>query len=330
MTQITRRRLLLGSGAIAASQLVRAGPALASAYPAKPIRWIVTFPAGGGADWITRTMTDRLAAKLGQPVLVDNRPGGASTIGLGLLANSAPDGYTIASAEIGAITMTPHLMSHISYDPVRDFQPVSLMSTNPWLWVVNPEKVPVASFAEFLKLARESPGRFSYASFGPGSITHVMTEMLVQRTGIQMLHVPYKGAAPAHQDLLAGQVDAMITDYGSLKSFESTRRMRALACSTGVRLTQLPELPTLMEEGVPDYDVSSWLGALAPAGTPAPIVERLRLALSEVIASEAVQQELSSRAINAVSSTPDEFADVIRKGLDDWGVVIGRANIKLG
>ncbi len=326
MTQLHRRQLILGTAASVAAGFVHAQD---SAYPNKPIRWIVTFPAGGGADWITHAITDRLRNHLGQPVLVDNRPGGASTIGLSLLAKSPPDGYTVASGELGALTMTPHLMRSIPYDPLKDLQPVSMMCKNSWLWVINPNKIPVTSFADFLTLARAAPGKFSYASFGPGSITHVMTELLTQRTGTKLLHVPYKGAAPAHQDLLAGQVDAMFTDYSNWKAFAGTGRMRAVACSSSTRLAQLPDLPTMEESGVPRYDISSWLGALVPAGTPGPVVERLRQAITAVVNSPDIAREFAERAFVPIANTPAQFQQVIREGLASWEPVIKSANISL-
>lgn len=323
MVDITRRQLLLGVVAMAASRIVGAQDL---SYPRKPIRWIVPFPAGGGNDWITRFITDRLGSVLGQPVVVDNRPGAASTIGLNLLAKSAPDGYTVATGDLGGIAMTPH-MTRMPFDPLKDLQPVSLMIKSPWLWVVNPNSVPVDSFREFINLARKSPGKYSYASFGTGSLTHVMTELFASLAGIRLLHVPYKGGAPALQDVMAGQIHATLTDYNTYKALVPTGRVRALACTTRSRLTQLPDLPTFEESGVPKYNVPSWIGAVVPAGTPPQIVTRLQNAIGTVLASPEVVREFSERAIIRSPSTPAQFEQEIKEGFATWGAVIKAANI---
>lgn len=323
MGDITRRQLLLGVAAMAASRFVGAeGPK----YPSKPIRWIVPFPAGGGNDWITRYITDRLGPVLGQPVVVENRPGAASTIGLNFLAKADPDGYTVATGDLGGLAMAPHLM-RMPFDPLKDLQPVSQMIKVPWLWVVNPNTVKANTLREFIELAKRSPGKLSYASFGTGSLTHVMTELFASLAGIQLLHVPYKGGAPALQDLLAGQVHATLTDYNTYRSMLSTGRIRALACTTSARLRQMPELPTFEESGVPKYNVPSWIGAVVPTGTPVKIVERLQHAIGTVLASPDLVREFSERAIIPSPSTPAQFRRDIRDGLSTWGPVIKAANI---
>lgn len=324
MTDIRRRQFILGSAASVAAHYVRANDL---GYPNKPIRWIVTYPAGGGADWLTRAITERLRAILGQPILVDNRPGSAGAIGMNALAHAPADGYTVVSGDTGTLTMTPHLMRSLPYDPVKAFQPVSLMVKTPWIWVVNPNKVPAHSFRDFIDLAKKSPGKYTYGSFGQGSLTHVMTELLAKRTGTQLLHVPYKGAAPALQDLLAGQIDAMFIDYSTWKSYAASGRIRALGCSTSARLAQAPELPTLEENGVPKYNIPAWLGALVPAGTPTPIVERLRQAITSALTSPDLVRELSERAYIPSPSTPAQFQQEIKEGLATWGTVIKAANI---
>lgn len=322
MRDITRRQLLLGTAAMAASSL----GAQDLGYPNKPIRWIVPFPAGGGNDWITRYITDRLGSVLGHPVVVDNRPGAASTIGLNLLAKAAPDGYTVATGDLGGLAMTPHMM-RMPFDPVKNMQPVSLMIKTPWLWVVNPNTVQARSFREFIELAKKSPGSFSYASFGTGSLTHVMTELFATLAGIRLLHVPYRGGAPALQDLMAGQIHATLTDYNTYKALVPTGRVRALACTTRARLTLLPDLPTFEESGVSKYNVPSWIGAVVPAGTPVQFVTRLQNAIGTVLASPGVVREFSERAIIRSPSTPAQFQQEIKEGFATWGAVIKAANI---
>lgn len=325
MNSIRRRHWILGSAAAIAAPCIRAQ----DSYPNKPIRWIVTYPPGGGADWLTRSVADRLRAQLGQPVLVDNRPGGGNSIGLNLLAKAPPDGYTIGTVDMGGLTMLPHLMKSIPYDSLADFQPVSLFVKTVWIWVVNPARVPANSFTEFLALAKASPDRYSFGSFGTGSITHVMLEMLMQKTGIKLLHVPYKGAAPAQQDLLGGQVDCMITDYSNYKPHEASGRMRALACSVSSRLPQMPDLPTMIESGVPGYDVANWLGVMAPAGTPAPVVERLQSAIRTIVVSPEIAAMYADRAFIPAYSTPAQLRQLVNDDYKRWGDIIRSRNITL-
>lgn len=323
MIPIKRRAFVIGT---AASSVASFGLAQ-EAYPTKPIKWIVTYPAGGGADWLTRSVTDRL--RLGQPVVVDNRPGGGNSIGINVVAKSPPDGYTVGTVDMGGLTMLPHLMKGIPYDPLKDLQPISLFVKTVWIFVVNPERVPVSSFTEFLKLAKASPRKYSFGSFGSGSITHVMLELLALRAGVQLLHVPYKGTVPAQQDLISGQIDAMITDYSNFKTFESTGKMKVLAVSTSDRLPQLPDVPTFQESGVPDYDVANWLGVAAPIGTPAPIIQKLQAAVQDVVRSPEIASLYAQRAFVPQSSTPAQLQQMIRDDYQRWGDVIRSQKISL-
>lgn len=323
MLSLNRRSFAISTAASALS-----GFALAQdAYPTRPIKWIVTYPAGGGADWLTRSVTDRL--RLGQPVLVDNRPGGANSIGINMIAKAPPDGYTLGTVDMGGLTMLPHLIKGLPYDPLKDLQPVSLFVKTVWIFVVNPQRVPVSSFSEFLKLAKASPQKYSFGSFGSGSITHVMLELLALKAGVRLLHVPYKGAAPAQQDLLGGQVDTMITDYSNFKAFESTGKMKVLAVSTSTRLPQLPDVPTFQESGVPDYDVANWLGVAAPAGTPAPIIQKLQTAVQDVVRSPEIASLYAERAFVPQASTPAQLQQLIRDDFQRWGDVIRSQKISL-
>lgn len=323
MIQIKRRALVVGT---AASSIAGFGLAQ-EAYPTKPIKWIVTYPAGGGADWLTRSVTDRL--RLAQPVVVDNRPGGGNSIGINVIAKSPADGYTVGTVDMGGLTMLPHLMKGIPYDPLKDLQPISLFVKTVWIFVVNPERVPVSSFTEFLKLAKASPRKYSFGSFGSGSITHVMLELLALRAGVQLLHVPYKGTVPAQQDLISGQIDAMITDYSNFKTFESTGKMKVLAVSTSKRLPQLPAVPTFQESGVPDYDVANWLGVAAPMGTPAPVIQKLQAAVQDVVRSPEIASLYAERAFVPESSTPAQLQQMIRDDYQRWGDVIRSQKISL-
>jgi tripartite-type tricarboxylate transporter receptor subunit TctC len=327
MGNIQRRHLVLGA---AAAALASKGNAQDSRYPNKPIRWIVTYPPGGGTDWLVRTVAEKLRPVLGQQVIVDNRPGGGGTIGLNLLAQAPADGYTLASGDPGTITMTPYLMARLPYDSTRAFEPVTEMVTSPFFWVVNAEKVPARSFREFVALAKQSPGKVSYASWGPGSLTHVMTELLALRTGTRLLHVPYKGAAPGMQDLMSGQVDALFAESKqALDLLIPSGKVRALACSIKMRIPSAPDVPTLEEQGLTDFDVSGWQGVFAPAGTPAAVVERLNQAIREVLTSPELAREFKERAYITRATTAAQFQQEIRRSSETWGAVIKTANISI-
>lgn len=330
MSNIVRRRVVAAmAGALAYAAVPVTARAQSDAYPRQPIRWIVTFPPGGGADWMTRTVTDRLPPSLGQRVIVDNRPGASSAIGLSTLARSAPDGYTVASAELGALAMNPSLFRSLPYDADKDFQPISLIIKAPWILVANAERVPADNFAEFLELARAEPGKYTYASFGAGSVTHIMMELLKRQAGVDLLHVPYKGAAPAIQDLLGGQVDLMFTDYLTANQHVASGQMKALATSSRERHPRMVDLPTIEEAGFGEFDVSTWMGAIAPAGTPAEVVEHIRKALDETVHSPEVVSAYEERGIIPTSSSPEEFRRLIQEETVRWAKVIKDANIRL-
>lgn len=324
MSSIHRRNFVIGGLAAAAAVPSWAQDA---AYPSRPIRWIVSYPAGGGADWFTRVITERVATILKQPVIVDNRPGAAGTIGLAALAQSPADGYTVITGDSGTVTMSPLMFKTLPYDPIKSFTPVTMMARGPLVWVVNSSKVPATSFREFVELAKKSPGKISYASFGEGSLTHVMTELLCSRAGIKLLHIPYKGAAPAQQDMLAGVVDAMFAPHSMWKAMEASGRARALASSASVKVSQLPDLPAMKDQGVA-YDVATWQGALVPAGTPAPIVERLRNAIHAAIADATVQRLLTEQAYVPTPTSTSEFEQEIRREMATWKPVVEGAGIR--
>ncbi len=319
------RRLFLGAMAATATPLARASGK--SAYPSRPIRWLVSYPAGGGADWFTRVLTEKVSAHLKQPIIIENRPGAAGTISLANLAQSAPDGYSVITGDMGTITISPLLLKSLPYDPVKAFTPVSLTARGPVIWVVNQEKVGVKTFQEFVALAKSKPGQISYGSFGEGSFTHVMTELLCEQAGIKLLHVPYKGAAPAQQDLLGGQIDAMFVPHAIWAAIEPTGRARALAVSSRSRAPQLPSIPSIAEQGVPDYDISPWQGVLVPAGTPTVIVDQLRAAIDVALVDPDVVSKLTDAGYVLKSSSTAEFEREIRDSMSTWEQVLARANI---
>ncbi len=301
----------------------------AQTYPNKPLRWIVPYPAGGGADFITRTVAQKMSAQLGQTIVIDNRPGAAGMIGMEAAARSAGDGYTLVTGENGSLTMNPNLYRKIAYDPVNDFKPVSVFARVPFILSVNPSVIPVASFSEFVAHARSHPGQISYASFGTGSIAHMMMELMRSKTSLNLTHVPYKGAAPAVQDLLGGQVGAMFVDYITVKSHVSSNRIRPLAVSSKARHPALPDLPSVQESGVRDYDVYSWMGLMVPASTPPAIVERLKKEVQEAMASPQVLAAFEERGILPAASSEQEFARMIKEETAQWAEIVRTAKIQL-
>jgi tripartite-type tricarboxylate transporter receptor subunit TctC len=325
MNSIGRRGFVVGTAAALASAGTRSQD---SAYPNKPIRWIVSYPAGGGADWFTRTVAERVSANLKQPIVIDNRPGAAGTIGLAALAQAQPDGYTVITGDSGTVTMSPLIFKTLPYDPIKAFTPVSIMARGPLVWTVNPGKVAATSFKEFVELARQRPGAISYASFGEGSLTHLMTELLCARAGIKLLHIPYKGAAPAQQDLLSGVVDTMFAPVGMAKAMESSGRSRALASSSRGKIQLMPDLVAIKDQGV-EYDVGTWQGALVPAGTPVPIVERLRTAINAALADPTVVRLLTEQAYVVAQTSTAEFEQEIRREMGTWKPVVEASNIRI-
>ena len=317
----------LAAASLAALCLTASGSVLSQAYPAKPIRWVVPLPAGGGMDIMTRATSQRLQSALGQNIVVDNRPGAAGIIGAENVAKSPADGYTLLSADNGIITMNPFAYRKLPYDPVKDFQPVSTFAKVPFVLFVNPSVVNVNDARELFAYARANPGKVNYASFGPGSISHVWTELLAQRADIKLTHVPYKGAAPGLQDLAGGQVAMMLVDYGAARGFVTQGKIKPLAVTTRVAHPRLPGVPTMESVGVKDYDIYGWVGMMAPAGTPRAVVARLHDELEK--AAPEVSKQFTDLGIGFETRTPEQFAEMIRQDLERWGPVMKALNIQL-
>lgn len=326
MSTISRRQLVLAATASLAAPMLQAQDAT---YPNKPIRWLVSYPAGGGADWFTRVIAERVSTILRQPIIVDNRPGASGTIALAALAQAPADGYTLITGDVGTVTMSPLVLKSIPYDPIKAFTPVTGMAKGPFIWVVHSNRVPVNTFREFVEFAKKQPGKLSYGSFGEGSLTHLMTELLCTRTGMRLLHVPYKGAAPAQQDLLGGNIDAMFAAPSMWKAMEPSGRARALGSSLSTAIPQLPGILPIQEQGVADFDVAAWQGALVPAGTPAAVVERLRAAIHAALADPALVRLLVEQAYVITPSSPAELDQEMRAGTALWKPVVAGANISM-
>jgi len=295
-------------------------------YPARPIRVVVPFSPGGAVDGPMRVIAQELAKRLGQQVVIDNRPGAGATIGSEVVAKAAPDGYTLLLAsQTNAISAT--LYPKLSFDPVEDFAAISLIGREPGVVVVHPS-LPVRTLQELIAYAKARPGRIDYASSGNGSGQHLFMAMLASMTGMQLTHVPYKGSGQATADLLGGQVLVSIPGTAGMVGHIRAGKLRALAVTGSQRSAQLPDVPTIAEAGVPGYEAYVWMGLLAPRGTPAAIVERLHAALEDALASNDVRQHMASAGIEVVGSTPAEFAAFFRAERDRWARVIRETGAK--
>ena len=301
--------------------------AAAQTWPDKPIKLIVTFPAGGGADFVGRALAPKLGEGLGQPVVVDNRGGANGAIGNVAVARAAPDGYTLLLGAAGALTIAPHLYEKLDFDTFKDFVPIALVGSSPFVLAVNP-KVPVSTVAELTAYAKANPGKLNAGSSGTGGAPHLALELYKSVTGAQIVHVPYKGLAPAITDLLGGQVQVLFADVGLIAPHVKAGTLRALAVTGAQRTPALPDLPTMQEAGVPGYTAGTWYGVLAPVGTPAAVVTRVNAEIGKALAAPQLRAQFAEQSVNAAGGSPADFAALIRQDYDKWGKLIREANIK--
>jgi len=303
-------------------------PVSAQEYPRKAIRLIVPFAPGGGNDTVARAIAQSASASVGQPVVVDNRAGAGGTLGAELAAKSPADGYTLFLGGVGSHAVNPNLHPKLPYDPVKDFAPITLVASAPLVLVVHPS-VPARTLAEFTALAKASPGRINYASNGNGSSAQLAAVLYESMAGVQMVHVPYKGLAPALVDLLGGEVQAMFSSVVAIVPNIRAGRLRTLAVTGKRRAAALPEVPTLDESGVPGYEAGSWYGILAPAGTPQATVAKLREVIVHALAQPEVRERLASEGAEVIGSTPEAFAAHITAELARMGKLIRDAGIRM-
>ncbi|HYF60154.1 MAG TPA: tripartite tricarboxylate transporter substrate binding protein [Burkholderiaceae bacterium] len=320
-----RRRLIRAGLACAALPLARPGAAQ-PAWPQRPIRMIIGFAPGGPTDIVARVVAARLSEQIGQQVVVDNKPGAGGNIAADLAAKAAPDGHTIFY-NTSAITIAPALYGKVPFDPLRDFVPVSTTATNAMIVMVNPS-VPARTIGELVAFAKANPGRLNYGSSGTGTITHLATAALASQLGLQMTHVPYKGSAPSLVDTAAGVVQLMTDTVNSALPYVKDGRLRALAVTMPRRLAVLPEVPTLSETVMAGMEMSAWQGVVVPAGTPAPIVQRLNGELRRVLAHEETRQKLIAQGTEILGSTPEEYAAYLRSELARWSKVVQETGAK--
>ncbi|HTP95786.1 MAG TPA: tripartite tricarboxylate transporter substrate binding protein [Burkholderiales bacterium] len=307
--------------------LLLASAAAAQTYPAKPIRVVVPYAVGGATDVVLRIVAPRWGEYLGQQVVVDNRPGGGSVIGLDLVAKSAPDGYTVGVANI-AFGANPSLLSKLPYDTEKDFVPVSLVTTVPMVLAVHPS-VPARSVKDLIAVAKAKPGSLSFASAGNASANHLANELFDYLAGVKMVHVPYKGGGPAVIAIVSGEVAVLFaTIPSSLQHFKSGR-LHGLAISTANRNSTLPEIPTIAESGLPGYEAFDWQGIVLPAGTPGAIGLRLQKELARALAQPEVHERMVANGAEVVGSTAEELSAHFKKEFSKWSKVIKEAGIRL-
>ncbi|MEO8305601.1 MAG: tripartite tricarboxylate transporter substrate binding protein [Betaproteobacteria bacterium] len=314
----------------AVSGIAFAAPAIAQepAYPTKPIRLVVPFPPGGATDIMARAVAQKLTEAWGQGVVVDNRPGAGGNIGSELVAKAAPDGYTLEMGTVGTHAINSSLYAKMPYDHVKDFAPVVLVAAVPNVLVVNPA-VPVNSVQELIAYAKANPGKLNFASSGAGTSIHLSGELFKVMAGVQMTHVPYKGSAPALQDLLGGQVQLMFDNLPPSLPQIKAGKLRALAVTTPSRSPALPDVPTIAESGLPGFDASSWFGVLAPAGTPPAIIAKLNAEIAKWLASPEAKEKLASVGANAAGGTPEDFARHIQMETAKWAKVVKESGAKV-
>jgi tripartite-type tricarboxylate transporter receptor subunit TctC len=302
--------------------------AAADVYPTKPVRLIVPFPPGGPADVLARTVGDRIGAALGQAVVVDNRPGAGGNIGMELAAKAPPDGHTLVLAPAGNLTVNPSLYRNVPYDVARDFAPVTVIAAVPNVLVVNPQ-VPAKDLGELIAYAKANPGKLNYSSPGPGSGAHLAGELLKSSAGIDIVHVPYNGIAPATTAVVAGDVQLMFAGAPAALPQVAGGKLRAIAVASPKRIASASTIPTLDESGLPGFDVTSWYSIVAPASTPPAVIDRLQKEIARALENPEVKAKLAGLGAEPIANTPAEFAAMIRSETTKWSKIVKDANIKV-
>jgi tripartite-type tricarboxylate transporter receptor subunit TctC len=314
-------KALLGGLALAAF-----GAAHAQAYPDRPIKLIITYPAGGSTDTVGRVVGGKLSELLGQPVVIDNKGGASGTLGASIAAKSPPDGYTLMLAA-GAHALAESVIANLQYNLARDFVPVALVAQSGYLLVLNPA-IPANSVSELITLAKSRPGKLNFASTGVGSTPHLAMALFNSLTDTKMTNIPYKGDTPAIADLIGGQVDVGFVGTSSVSPHVASGKLKALAVSTEKRTSAAPQLPTVAEAGVKDYEFSTWWGIVAPAGTPRAVVEKLSDALEKVVASPDVKERFKGLGIDAVYMRSDAFAPYLKGSIEKYATIAKGAGVK--
>jgi len=312
---------------VACIALAAAGAAPAQTWPTKPVRLLVPFPPGGSTDIVARIVAQKLGERLGQQVVIENRGGAGGTVGTAVVAKAAPDGYMLVLGTTSTHVVAPAVYPRLDYDPVKDFAPISLLAVSPYLLVVNPA-VKATTLKELVDLMRSQPGRLNYASAGAGSTTHLAMEMLKSEAGVFALHIPYNGNGPAGTAVIAGQVEALFGSLPALLPHAQSGKVRALVVGTPKRSPALPNVPTVAESGYAGFDASLWLAVMAPAGTPAPVIERLNREIVAVIDAPESAGALAKAGAEPQSSSPAQLAALIASGIPKYTAVVKKAGVK--
>ena len=303
------------------------GPSRAQEYPSRPIRVLIAFPPGGPTDFVGRLLADKMTILLGQRVYIENKPGANGTVGADNIAKSDPDGYSLFLTTAGAVTISPHVMANIPYDSLRDFAPIAEVVTNTTVLVVNP-KMAIKTATELVALAKQKPGAIPFASTGIGSTTHLAQVLLADAAGVQFLHVPYRGAAPALTDLLAGQVQVLAADLTVLMAQIEGAAVVPIGAAADQRNQMIPQVPTLTEQGYPNTDASNWYALLAPAKTPPALIKKLNAAVNMALADPDVRGKIVKSGAVPVGGPPEALAVFMRAEYDKWGRVVREHGIK--
>jgi len=300
----------------------------AQAWPAKPIKWIVPFAPGGTTDILARTVGEKLALALGQPVVIENKPGAGGGVGAEFTAKAAPDGYTIMGGTISTHAINASLYNKLPYDPVKDFVAITLIARVPNMLVVNPA-IPAANVKELIALLKANPNKYSFASSGNGTSQHLSGELFKTMAGVEMQHIPYKGSPPALQDVVGGQVTMTFDNITTALPLAKAGKLRALAVTTAKRSAVAPDVPTLAESGLPGFEVGSWQGVFAPAGTPPEIVRRLNVEIVKALNLPDVREKLSGMGAEIVADSPEEFSALVKSEVVKWADVVKKSGARV-
>jgi tripartite-type tricarboxylate transporter receptor subunit TctC len=317
-----------GLMALIGSMLSVSAAGQAADYPSKPIKIVVTFPPGGSADAIIRILSTRLNDKLGQPLVIDNRPGAGGNIGLSVVAKAAPDGYVLGVGAAGGLTANSSLYPQMPFDVAKDFQPITMLAAIPFVLVGHPS-VPADNIQQLIAYAKSQPGKVSIGHGGNGTAMHLSTALFTQMTDLKMIEVPYRGSGPAAMDTLSGQIQLSITDLAAALPHIKAGKLKAFAVTSPKRLNNLPEVPTLAESGLTGYDSTGWFGLVAPTGTPAAIIQRLHTEFTAALNDEAIKTQMRQSGMEPVATSVEGLDAYIKSETQKWAKVIRQANIKL-
>ena len=318
----------LGVMALLGSLMSLSAVAQAADYPSKPIKIVVTFPPGGSADAIIRILSTRLNDKLGQALIIDNRPGAGGNIGLSVVAKAAPDGYVLGVGAAGGLTANSSLYPQMPFDVAKDFQPITMLAAIPFVLVGHPS-VPAENMQQLIAYAKSQPGKVSIGHGGNGTAMHLSTALFTQMTDLKMIEVPYRGSGPAAMDTLSGQIQLSVTDLAAALPHIKAGKLKAFAVTSPKRLNNLPDVPTLSESGLTGYDSTGWFGLVAPAGTPAAIIQRLHTEFTAALNDEAIKTQMRQSGMEPVATTMEGLDAYIKSETQKWAKVIRQANIKL-